>query len=37
MNLVTKAKKFAEHAHRDHMRSDDAKTPYVLHYCRRSH
>lgn len=29
--LLVKAKEFAGHAHREHVRSDEAKTPYVFH------
>lgn len=31
MDLITKAKEFASLAHKDHVRSDDAKTPYFFH------
>ena len=31
MNITTKAKEFASHAHKDHVRNDEAKTPYVYH------
>lgn len=31
MDLITKAKEFAEVAHKDHVRNDDAKTPYIFH------
>lgn len=31
MTLSVKAKEFAEHAHREHVRSDEAKTPYIFH------
>ena len=31
MNVAEKAGNFASHAHRDHVRNDEAKTPYVYH------
>ena len=31
MDIVTKAKEFASHAHKNHVRNDEAKTPYVFH------
>ena len=31
MDIVQKAREFASHAHRDHVRNDKAKTPYVHH------
>ena len=31
MDIITKAKEFASHAHRNHVRNDEAKTPYVHH------
>ncbi len=31
MDIVRKAREFASHAHRDHVRNDEAKTPYVHH------
>jgi hypothetical protein len=31
MDVVRKAREFALHAHRDHVRDDEAKTPYVNH------
>ncbi|MDO8590247.1 MAG: hypothetical protein Q7R69_03165 [bacterium] len=31
MDIITKAKEFASHAHKDHVRNDEAKTPYIFH------
>jgi (p)ppGpp synthase/HD superfamily hydrolase len=31
MDIIIKAKEFASHLHRDHIRNDKEKTPYVLH------
>ena len=31
MDIVRKAREFASHAHRTHVRNDEAKTPYVHH------
>lgn len=31
MDVVTKAKEFAAHAHKDHVRNDEKKTPYIFH------
>ena len=31
MDIVTKAKEFASHAHKNHVRKDKDKTPYIYH------
>jgi len=31
MDIITKAKELAEQAHKDHVRNDETKTPYILH------
>lgn len=31
MNITTKAKEFASYAHRDQVRNDEGKTPYIFH------
>lgn len=31
MDIVTKAKEFASEVHKDHVRNDEVKTPYIFH------